>query len=575
MRAVGINYAEMLIRLGRYPQMPDLPWVPGVEVAGATADGRRVLGLLETSGGGYAERAAVDERWVFDLPAGAASRRAPSFLMAYLTAWIPLTRQALVGVGSRVLVHAAAGGVGTAAVQVARPRGRGRRDGRIGGEARVAALARRGPGGHVRTARRDRAGGRRLRPGRRTALRRLDPARAAARRRGGDRLRRRCLAHARPGVARRPQRRCAGLLPGPADAAGPGLVRDAALDLLRLWSAGSVQPVVGSRLPARAGVRGAPADRGAAVDRQGRARPVRAIVTGGASGLGAAIVSRLRAEGLEVEVLDLTTGFDVADSGAWDEVGPVDVACLNAGVLGGASDPALIDLDAYRRALAVNVDGVVLGVRRLAQVMPAGGRIVATASLAGLTAMPDDPVYAASKHAVIGFVRSVAPGLARRDISINAVCPGIADTPMITTGARGVRGRRLPPRAGRGRRERGVAGARVRPHRPRMGGSARQGADRLPLPERPRRPHARGRDRPRLPHSPHEQEGLLERRRAARGRPLLPGGRVRRPRLPLGPDADRSPHGDARRRGRRVSRRSAASTTSPPCSELRGSRSTT
>ena len=81
--------------------------------------------------------------------------------------------------------------------------------------------------------------------------------------------------------------------------------------------------------------------------------------------------------------------------------------------------------------MAVNVDGVVLGVRRLAQVMPAGGRIVATASLAGLTAMPDDPVYAATKHAVVGFVRSVAPTLERRGISINAVCPGIADTAML------------------------------------------------------------------------------------------------------------------------------------------------
>jgi NAD(P)-dependent dehydrogenase (short-subunit alcohol dehydrogenase family) len=163
---------------------------------------------------------------------------------------------------------------------------------------------------------------------------------------------------------------------------------------------------------------------------------MRAIVTGGASGLGAAIVSRLRSEGLEVDVLDLTTGFDVTDPAHWDAVGPVDVACLNAGVLGGAPDPAGIDLETYRRAMAVNVDGVVLGVRRLAQVMPAGGRIVATASLAGLTAMPDDPVYAATKHAVVGFVRSTAPRLTARGISINAVCPGIADTPMITRAAR-------------------------------------------------------------------------------------------------------------------------------------------
>ena len=86
--------------------------------------------------------------------------------------------------------------------------------------------------------------------------------------------------------------------------------------------------------------------------------------------------------------------------------------------------------------MAVNVDGVVLGVRRLAQVMPAGGRIVATASLAGLTAMPDDPVYAATKHAVVGFVRSVAPSLERQGIQINAICPGIADTAMLAGAVR-------------------------------------------------------------------------------------------------------------------------------------------
>jgi NAD(P)-dependent dehydrogenase (short-subunit alcohol dehydrogenase family) len=100
-------------------------------------------------------------------------------------------------------------------------------------------------------------------------------------------------------------------------------------------------------------------------------------------------------------------------------------------VLGGPSDPARLTVDGYRRAMGVNVDGVVLGVRRLAQVMRDGGRIVCTASLGGLTAMPDDPVYAATKHAVVGFVRSAAPPLHVRGISINAVCPGIVDTPMV------------------------------------------------------------------------------------------------------------------------------------------------
>lgn len=162
----------------------------------------------------------------------------------------------------------------------------------------------------------------------------------------------------------------------------------------------------------------------------------RALVTGGASGIGAALVSRLRAEGFDVEALDLVTGFDVSDPEAWEDVEPVEVACLNAGVLGGPSDPAELTVDGYRRAIGVNIDGVVLGVRRLARVMPSGGRIVCTASLAGLTAVPDDPVYALTKHAVVGFVRSVAEPLASRGISINAVCPGFADTAMVAGTAR-------------------------------------------------------------------------------------------------------------------------------------------
>ncbi len=163
---------------------------------------------------------------------------------------------------------------------------------------------------------------------------------------------------------------------------------------------------------------------------------MKAIITGGSGGLGTAIAARLRGEGLDVEILDLTTGFDVTDEAAWEAVGPADVACLNAGVLGTEHDPAHITAESYRRTMSVNVDGVVFGIRRLAQVMPEGGRIVATASLAGLTGMPSDPVYAASKHAVVGFVRSVAPTLARRGISVNAVCPGIADTAMVADDAR-------------------------------------------------------------------------------------------------------------------------------------------
>jgi len=155
---------------------------------------------------------------------------------------------------------------------------------------------------------------------------------------------------------------------------------------------------------------------------------VRALVTGGEGGLGRAMRARLEREGYEVESLDLVTGFDVTDPAAWEQVGAVDLALLNAGILTAETDVRALPVDEYRRAVAVNVDGIVLGVRRLAQVMD-GGAIVATASLAGLVGMPLDAVYSLTKHAVVGFVRSVAPQIA--PIRINAICPGIADTAML------------------------------------------------------------------------------------------------------------------------------------------------
>jgi NAD(P)-dependent dehydrogenase (short-subunit alcohol dehydrogenase family) len=161
---------------------------------------------------------------------------------------------------------------------------------------------------------------------------------------------------------------------------------------------------------------------------------VTALVTGSAGGIGSAIVQKLRREGFEVKELDLVNGFDVTNPEAWEHVGSVDLACLNAGVLTGSEDVANLTDDQYRRAVGVNVDGVVFGVRRLDRVMPRGSTIVVTASLAGLTAIPDDPVYGLTKHAVVGFVRSVAPQLQSRGIRIQAVCPGWADTPLMTNG---------------------------------------------------------------------------------------------------------------------------------------------
>jgi NAD(P)-dependent dehydrogenase (short-subunit alcohol dehydrogenase family) len=151
-----------------------------------------------------------------------------------------------------------------------------------------------------------------------------------------------------------------------------------------------------------------------------------ALVTGGRSGIGAAVVAALEREGTDVRVLDLVDGFDVSDPAAWESVGAVELACLNAGIGGGSED-----LPGYRRMVGVNVDGVVFGVRRLQQVMKPGGVIVATSSLAGLMGMSLDPIYTLTKHAVVGYVRAMAPLLVEQGIRIHAICPGFADTALV------------------------------------------------------------------------------------------------------------------------------------------------
>ena len=117
-QAAAINFADVLIKNGMYPQPPELPTILGNEVAGEV-DGRRVVAFARLAGGGYAERVAVEDDWIFDLPAGASYAEGAAFLTTYLTAWIPMTRQAHIHPDSNVLVTAAAGGVGTAAIQVA------------------------------------------------------------------------------------------------------------------------------------------------------------------------------------------------------------------------------------------------------------------------------------------------------------------------------------------------------------------------------------------------------------------------------------------------------------------------
>jgi NADPH2:quinone reductase len=116
-RAAGINFLDVLIRRGRYPQMPEFPAVLGVEVAGELEDGTRVMAMRPA--GAYAELVAVPRTSLVPLPDNASFAEGAGFVLTFLTAWVPLTRQVRLGEGQTVLVHAAAGGVGTAAIQVA------------------------------------------------------------------------------------------------------------------------------------------------------------------------------------------------------------------------------------------------------------------------------------------------------------------------------------------------------------------------------------------------------------------------------------------------------------------------
>ena len=120
-RAAGINFVDVLVRRGRYPQMPDFPVVLGSEIAGELEDGSRVMVLVPR--GGYGELAAVDRAALAPLPKEASFSEGAAFLLTFLTAYIPLTRQVRLHRSATVLVYAAAGGVGTATIQVARALG--------------------------------------------------------------------------------------------------------------------------------------------------------------------------------------------------------------------------------------------------------------------------------------------------------------------------------------------------------------------------------------------------------------------------------------------------------------------
>lgn len=188
---------------------------------------------------------------------------------------------------------------------------------------------------------------------------------------------------------------------------------------------------------------------------------MKAVVTGAASGLGRAVAALLVERGATVIGLDLegaeraaaveATGAsyvacDVTSQADWataaavigDRLGTIDVLALNAGVMTRSpSDP--IDDDSlmlagtagYRRVFAVNVDGPIFGLAALRSLLVDGSSVVITASTAGLGGLAFDPYYSASKHAVVGVVRSLGPSLLQVGIRLNALCPGGIDTAIV------------------------------------------------------------------------------------------------------------------------------------------------
>ncbi|MER7176522.1 NADPH:quinone oxidoreductase family protein [Streptomyces mesophilus] len=138
-RAANINFPDALLCRGQYQMRPPLPFTPGVEICGETEDGRRIIANPALPYGGFAEYALVDKAAVLAAPDALDDAEAAALHIGYQTGWFGLHRRARIQAGETLLVHAAAGGVGSAAVQLGKAAG-ARVIGVVGGpdKARVA-----------------------------------------------------------------------------------------------------------------------------------------------------------------------------------------------------------------------------------------------------------------------------------------------------------------------------------------------------------------------------------------------------------------------------------------------------
>ncbi|MDX3452802.1 NADPH:quinone oxidoreductase family protein [Streptomyces sp. ME02-8801-2C] len=122
-RAANINFPDVLMCRGEYQVRPPLPFTPGVEICGETEDGRRVIANPALPYGGFAEYVVADSRGLFTAPEALDDAEAAALLIGYQTGWFGLHRRAALQAGETLLVHAAAGGVGSAAVQLGKAAG--------------------------------------------------------------------------------------------------------------------------------------------------------------------------------------------------------------------------------------------------------------------------------------------------------------------------------------------------------------------------------------------------------------------------------------------------------------------
>jgi NAD(P)-dependent dehydrogenase (short-subunit alcohol dehydrogenase family) len=175
----------------------------------------------------------------------------------------------------------------------------------------------------------------------------------------------------------------------------------------------------------------------------------RALVTGGGSGAGAALALAFAEAGAEVVIsgrrLDALAATaarhpairavqaDVTNEASvramYAQAGVCDIVIANAGAADSAP-MAKTSLDQWHAMLSVNLTGVFLTFRDGLNQLPGWGRLIAIASTAGLKGYAKVAPYSAAKHGVVGMVRSLALEVARKPITVNAICPGFLDTPM-------------------------------------------------------------------------------------------------------------------------------------------------